>query len=464
MMGLAAALEAELINVADLSSLTDAALEAELVELARVREQVQAAYLDRLRIFHQRGIAHEQGLGTRSWAAHHLQVAPRETSRDLALADRMVATPQLGAAVRAGQVRIAHVQVINDAATVLPEDVLADVVESLITAAASNHPGRLRAALRAVAAGLDSPAERRAARRRAHSRWLDVATTIDGAVSIQGVLDAESGATLLAALKPLAKPAGPDDTRAATTRRADALTELARQALDTGNLPTTANERPHVTITVPHDALRPQAPASATPPDTTREDTARARPHPGRPRSWQAAAEASGNGRTGRSEAPDGSRRWRLRPTGTLHNGEPLADHALRRLLCDAAVTRVVLDPPSQPLDVGRTTRLITAAQRRALRIRDNGCRYPGCDRPHAWTDAHHVTHWIDGGATDLRNLISLCRTHHRLLHEGAFSIRAGPGNVFSIDLPGGLSIITTGNATPYDLAHTITTPRTHPG
>jgi len=74
---------------------------------------------------------------------------------------------------------------------------------------------------------------------------------------------------------------------------------------------------------------------------------------------------------------------------------------------------------PTQPLEVGRATRVVSAAQRAALAVRDGGCRFPGCDRPPAWCEAHHLRHWLHGGATDLANLVLLCRAHHRAVHEG---------------------------------------------
>ena len=74
----------------------------------------------------------------------------------------------------------------------------------------------------------------------------------------------------------------------------------------------------------------------------------------------------------------------------------------------------------SEVLDVGRTTRVVPAAIRRALALRDKGCAHPGCTRPHHWCDAHHKVHWVDGGETSLDNLVLLCRRHHRMVHEGA--------------------------------------------
>jgi 5-methylcytosine-specific restriction endonuclease McrA len=80
------------------------------------------------------------------------------------------------------------------------------------------------------------------------------------------------------------------------------------------------------------------------------------------------------------------------------------------------------------PLSVGRATRTIPAPIRTALHLRDQGCRFPGCDRPPAWTDGHHIIHWSDGGSTELENLVSLCRRHHRAVHEQGWRIRIADG------------------------------------
>jgi HNH endonuclease len=81
-------------------------------------------------------------------------------------------------------------------------------------------------------------------------------------------------------------------------------------------------------------------------------------------------------------------------------------------------VSRVITVAPSSPVEIGRRTPVVPAALRRAVVVRDGGCRFPGCDRPPGWCDAHHVLHWADGGETSLDNLVLLCRPHHRLVHE----------------------------------------------
>jgi hypothetical protein len=102
-----------------------------------------------------------------------------------------------------------------------------------------------------------------------------------------------------------------------------------------------------------------------------------------------------------------------------LGDGTVISAETARRIACDAGVSRVLTQGESEILDVGRSTRVVPAAMRRALALRDKGCTHPECTRPHHWCDAHHVVHWADGGETALKNLVLLCRRHHRLVHEG---------------------------------------------
>jgi hypothetical protein len=95
---------------------------------------------------------------------------------------------------------------------------------------------------------------------------------------------------------------------------------------------------------------------------------------------------------------------------------------AVRRLACDAALRPLLEAVDGRPLDVGRSRRVVSARQRQALWARDGGCQFPGCGA-RRFVDAHHVIHWLDGGPTDLDNLVLLCKRHHRLHHEGGYTI-----------------------------------------
>jgi hypothetical protein len=112
-----------------------------------------------------------------------------------------------------------------------------------------------------------------------------------------------------------------------------------------------------------------------------------------------------------------------------LAEGPALAPETVRRLGCDASLVRII-ERDGRPLSVGRRTRTIPPAIRRALRNRDRGCRFPGCTHTR-FLHAHHIQHWARGGPTELGNLVQLCSHHHRLVHEGGFMAeRAGPGGV----------------------------------
>ncbi len=114
----------------------------------------------------------------------------------------------------------------------------------------------------------------------------------------------------------------------------------------------------------------------------------------------------------------------RDRTAGRCHieQGPSLPVETMRRLSCDASLLRVLENEHGDPLSVGRKTRGIPPAIRRALNTRDGGCRFPGCTHQR-YVDAHHIEHWADGGETKLSNLVTLCRLHHRLVHEGQINV-----------------------------------------
>ena len=104
-----------------------------------------------------------------------------------------------------------------------------------------------------------------------------------------------------------------------------------------------------------------------------------------------------------------------------LEDGTRVSAETSRRLACDASVVRIGHASDRSVLDVGRKTRTIPPSVRRALEVRDRGCRFPGCGL--RFTDAHHIKHWADGGETKLDNLLLLCSHHHRLLHEQGWTV-----------------------------------------
>ena len=110
-------------------------------------------------------------------------------------------------------------------------------------------------------------------------------------------------------------------------------------------------------------------------------------------------------------------------------NGHAVAVETARRLGCDGALVGVVEGAKGEPLAIGRRTRAVPPAIRRALRVRDGGCRFPGCGRSR-YVHAHHIKHWAEGGETRLDNLVTLCSEHHRLVHEGGYGVRVNEGEI----------------------------------
>ena len=214
-------------------------------------------------------------------------------------------------------------------------------------------------------------------------RWLHLIRQHDGTVKLRGCLDKESGALVLAVLDPLAAPApvneGLSDMRLAEHRHADALVQLCQLA--TPALPEGRGERPHMFVTTTLDSLQRKIGSAL----------------------------------------------------GTLEGGHLIGKGALRRIACDANVIPVVLGDAGQPLDIGRSTRVVPQGLRRALIVRDEGCAFPGCDRPPLWCDAHHTIHWADGGPTSLCNTVLLCVHHHDRVHRDSWTIKMIDGRPWFI-------------------------------
>jgi hypothetical protein len=120
-----------------------------------------------------------------------------------------------------------------------------------------------------------------------------------------------------------------------------------------------------------------------------------------------------------------------------LEDGPALALDTARRLACDSTLVGIVEGEDGEPLDIGRKTRSIPPALARALRARDGGCLFPGCDRTR-FCDGHHIVHWANGGETKLENLVTLCGFHHRLVHEGGYGLRRTDDGLLVFTRPGG--------------------------
>jgi hypothetical protein len=365
-----------------LSKLADMQVEEDFSELHQEMELLEVERLRRLGEIERRGTFRRDGhLSVVSWLAHRFKMAWGVARRQARTARALEDMPVAREALESGEVSMSGVEVLVAARD---SDVEAfRRSEDLLVEAARIHS---LSDLKRVAAYWRQRVEAEhpvagdevlRARRRLHA-----SVTFAGMVRVDGDLDPETGETLLTALRAVgdaeSRSTAEGDERTPTQRRADALGEICRGWLDLAPRPSVAGERPHVTVTVDADVL-------------ARRSSFRELDHLG---------------------------------TSELDHIGPVHPEVARRLACDAAVVRVVMAGRSEPLDVGRRTPVVPPAIRRAVVARDRHCRFPGCDRPHAYCDAHHVQHWADGGATGVGNLLLLCRRHHRMIHEpGGFAL-----------------------------------------
>ncbi len=126
---------------------------------------------------------------------------------------------------------------------------------------------------------------------------------------------------------------------------------------------------------------------------------------------------------------------------GETTGGVPVEGDSFDMCACDPILRVVTLNQEGEPLNVGRARRLATDTQRRATKIRDGGCVFPGCDMPVDWTELHHVQHWRHGGTTDLDNLACLCRRHHGVVHSSGWSMTRNRDGTFEFTSPTGRTL-----------------------
>lgn len=355
-----------------------------------------------------------------SWACSVSPVSAREYVR---VARSLPLLPQVDAAFAAGRLSYSKVRVLVTVAAEVDESIL-------LQQAHVQTVSQLERTIRAFRRGGGWQRERE---RRASWRWDD-----EGMLVVSARLSPDEGALLVAALERSREDAGyaseggteqapesgagspeggmrgpasqardEDRRRAALTgadplgmARADMLVALAEQALAAGPADSSGDDRHLVVVHVDLDQLGDERELDAD----------------GR----QSSAAPGGETRARHGELPG--------PRCHIENGPGLDRQVARRMACDAALVAVLHHVGAgEPLRLGRKTRAISPAQRRALRIRDGGCRFPGCHR-RTHLNAHHIRPWSLFGPTDLDNLVLLCRFHHMLVHEGGFTVSAAEG------------------------------------
>ena len=192
-------------------------------------------------------------------------------------------------------------------------------------------------------------------------RHLSMSRWEDGSLILSGVLGPAEGIAFRTAIEPLAKPCGAHDHRTREQRLADAFVEL-----------TTCGGKQRVAMQVT----------------------------------------ASIETLLGLVGAPGAENEFSL----------PISSTTVQRWACDSSLTRILMQD-SVVIDVGRAERTIKGPRRRALIARDRHCQWPGCERPAAYCEGHHLTHWLFGGGGEMDNQVLLCHRHHRMVHEGGWQL-----------------------------------------
>lgn len=322
--------------------------------------------------------------------------------------------PRIAAAMEQGEISYSKVRALTRVATAENEEELL----AFARAGTAAHVERLIRAWRRV----DRLEEAEIAERRRSQRYFRSYVDEDGMLVVRARLEPEAGAMLLKALDvaedKMFRAAGGDDSaecsagdsardsakdsarNSASTvptpeadpcqRRADAMALLAESALGRGlreSEATTGGDHHQVVVHVDAEAL------------------------------------------------PEGSEEGQA----VLEGGTNVSAETSRRLACDSSKVEMRHARDGTTLDVGRKTRTVPPAIRRALAFRDRHCRFPGCGA--RICDAHHVEHWADGGATRLSNLVLLCRHHHRAVHEGGFKVLLHRDGAVEFFAPGGRKI-----------------------
>ena len=409
---------------------TDTELEHLVANLSASIHRLQSFRITLLTEAAERAIPQGRGAnGAAAWLNNlTTSTSLRSAIRTAKLAAALTSDAGVAAAYHAGRISgddaVLIIAFLERPPTGMPEEAAAASRDYLIDTAAGGDTRDVRRAIARLEHIFDT--DHTPAAEDVDRNEFYASTSLNGRMAIKGDVDAETAEMLLAALSPLAAPhpntaTGDRDARSAAQRRADAFAEILRRYLDSATGPTEGGDRPHLSVHINAADLidhhtdacdhadacdATAADADQSEPDASEPDQSDTeRPHPDRLAYRQL---------------------FENTETGWMPWMGPLTVRSTRRLACDCVRTTIVLDEDGCPVDLGRTTRVVSKRLRKVVAARDHGCAFPGCGRPESWCDAHHVHHWVDGGPTDLDNLVLLCRFHHRLMHHTDWDVVMG--------------------------------------
>jgi hypothetical protein len=342
------------------------------VALIQIREAgidpLEAVFADGVRRFDKSGEYQADGaLSIVEWLRASCKLSGGAAAERVGIARQLEKLPQTEAAFATGQLGYQHVVVMARAAEHVGAAAVRKEEANLLKVAQTMDPGRFTGVAKNFEHRVDAAGALDEANRAHQRRYFHLGDPVDGLVRLDGLLDAEGGATLRAALQPFMKPIK-EDERTYGQRCADAVVELARQS--SGGRRNSAGPRPQLLIRASLDTL---------------------------------------------AGTPGG-------PAGELEGGGTVPAETVQRYACDSAISRIV-GQGELDHELSHATRTIPASTRRALESRDRECVFTGCGRRPSWCDGHHLVWWTRGGPTTLPNLALLCRPHHRMVHEGGWRL-----------------------------------------
>jgi Domain of unknown function (DUF222)/HNH endonuclease len=373
-------------------------LEGEITELAAHINAATARWLGLVAAFDRREGWAEWGCKSCThWLSYRCGMSPAAAREHVRVARVLADLPEIRTAFAQGELCYSQVRALTRVATPDTEHHLAEIARFATAAQLETVVRAYRGVLQVELGDTDS-AHRR--------RWVRCEHDDDGSLLMHARLPAEEGALVLAALE-----AGRDAVRSARGSASAETTHIGDSAPNAASDERTAASNADALVLMADTMLANGAA------ERNGGDTHHVVVH----------VDASTLADGGPGKEGDGCE---------LEHGSALHPETARRLACDASVIRI-LERDGRPLSVGRRTRSIPPSLRRALRSRDRCCRFPGCGQAR-FLHAHHLKPWARGGRTDLSNLIHLCSHHHRLVHEGGYTIEERPGRALRFRRPDG--------------------------
>jgi hypothetical protein len=348
----------------------------ELVEIRESIDRLEAVFASGLRRFDKCGEYRADGaVSLVDWLRWKAKLSGGAAMERVTIARQLEQLPQTRQAFASGNVGYQHVALLARSAEKVGAAAVQGEETSLLKAAETMDPGRFAGVAREFEYRVDHAAALAESNRAYARRYLHISDVKDGLVHLEGLLDAEGGATLKTALSALMPPPSKDDGRTPGQRRVDALVELARRPLDGSTLGSVGGRRPHLVITASAETV---------------------------------------------AGLPDA-------PPAQLEGVGPIPIETAQRHACDASVSWL-LGQAEIESETSHAHQRIPGPTRRALVARDRGCVVNHCNRPPAWCDGHHLVWWTRGGKTALPNLALVCGRHHRMLHEEGWTLERKDG------------------------------------